>query len=90
MKRRGRNRAFLAYLLIDLKEDVEQKKSNEILRKIDALDETDFVDPVDGSHDIIAMIEVPVSGKIVVETIQGIDGIATVQPCQISGIHKEW
>ena len=69
MKGRDRNMAFRAYLLIDLKKNVEQKKSNEILRKIDALDETDFVDPVDGPHDIIAMIEVPVSGKIVVETI---------------------
>ena len=82
--------AFRAYLLIDLKKDVEQKKSIEILRKIDALDEIDFVDPVDGPHDIIAMVEVPVTVKTVVETIQGIDGVATVQPCQISGIHKEW
>ncbi len=82
--------AFRAYLLIDLKEDVEQKKSNEILRKIDALDETDFVDPVDGPHDIVAMIEVPVTVKTVVETIQGIDGVARVEPCRILGIHKEW
>ena len=82
--------AFRAYLLIDLEEDVEQKKSNEILRKIDALDETDFVDPVDGSHDIIAMIEDPVTVKTVVEAIQGIDGVARVEPCRIRGIHKEW
>ena len=82
--------AFRAYLLIDLKEDVEQKKSNEILRKIEALDEVDFVDPVDGSHDVIAMIEVPVTVKTVVETIQRIDGVAKVQSCRILGIHKEW
>ena len=38
--------AFRAYLLIDLKEDVQQKKFTEIKRKIDALDEVDFVDAV--------------------------------------------
>ena len=82
--------AFRAYLLIDLKEDVQQKKFTEIKRKIDSLDEVDFVDAVDGPHDIIAMVEVPVTIKTVVETIQGIDGVARVQTCRISGIHKEW
>lgn len=73
-----------------MKEGVEQKKSNEILRKNDALDETDFVDPVNGPHDIVAMIEVPATVNTVVETIQAIDGVAKVQTCRILGIHKEW
>ncbi len=79
-----------AYLLINLKEDILPKKFDEIMRKIDSLNEADFVDAVDGFCDIIAMIEVPVTVKTIVEAIQSIDGVATVQPCRILGIHKEW
>lgn len=79
-----------AYLLIDLKDSVRQKEADEIIRKIDALDEVDFVDAVDGPHDIIAMVEVPVTVKTIAKAIQGIDGVACVQSCRILGSHKEW
>ncbi len=59
-----------AYLSIDLKESVQPKEADEIIQKIDALDEVDFVDTVSCSHDIIVMVEVPVMAKTITEKNQ--------------------
>lgn len=79
-----------AYLLISLKKGVQQKESDEIMQKINALDDVDFLDAVTGPHDLIAMVEVPVTVETIVKAIQGIDGVDSIQSCQILGVHKRW
>lgn len=82
--------SFRAYLLIKVKENVQPEKFDKIMRQIDALVETDFVDAVNGFVDIIVMIEVPVTVKTVLKQIQNLDGVTEVHPCRILGIHMEW
>ncbi len=79
-----------AYLLISLKKGVQQKESDEIIQKINALDEVDFLDAVTGPYDLIAMVEVPVTVETISKAIQGIDGVDNIQSCQILGVHKRW
>ena len=79
-----------AYILIKLKESVDPKKFRDILQSMDHLSEADFIDVVNGMFDIIMMVEAPVCVRTVVEKIQVIDGIDSVQTCQIIRPHKAW
>lgn len=60
-----------AYLLLSVKDDVEQEEFTEALLELEEMPEVDFVDPVvGGSLDAIIMIEAPVSIENVARKIE--------------------
>ena len=81
---------FRAYLLIKVKENVHPEDFDKILQELDALNEADFVDAVNGAVDIIVMVEVSVTLSSVIKHVQQIAGVSEVKTCKILGIHKEW
>lgn len=58
-----------AYLLIDVKDTVNQQEFIQIIRELEAMVEVDFADPVVGNWDIIAMIEAPITVQAVVKEL---------------------
>jgi len=84
------NMGLRAYLLIKVDENIQPKKFDKIIRQINDLNETDFVDAVNRIVDIIVMIEVPVTTKSVVKQIQCIDGVTEVQTCEIRGVRYSY
>ncbi|MEA3558087.1 MAG: hypothetical protein U9R75_02435 [Candidatus Thermoplasmatota archaeon] len=86
IERRTKNMSIRAYLPIDIKGSVQPEKADEIIQRIDALDE---VDTVSYSHDIISMAEVQVTVKITIEKIKNIVGIDSTQACRILGGNKK-
>ena len=56
-----------AYLMVDVADDVDQRQFVKALRELEELPGVDFVDPVIGSHDMVIMVDAPVT----VENIAG-------------------
>ena len=56
-----------AYLMVDVADDVDQRQFVKALRELEELPGVDFVDPVIGSHDMVIMVDAPVT----VESIAG-------------------
>ena len=50
-----------AYLLVDVVDDIDQQEFIKVLRQLEEMPGVDFVDPVIGSHDMVIMVEAPVT-----------------------------
>jgi len=50
-----------AYLLVDVADDMEQQEFIKVLRQLEEMPGVDFVDPVIGSHDMVIMVDAPVT-----------------------------
>lgn len=59
-----------AYLMIDVTDEMEQQQYIKALRTLEEMPGVDFVDPVIGSHDIIAMVDAPVTVEAVASKIR--------------------
>ncbi len=59
-----------AYLLVEVADDVEQQQFIAALRKLEDTPGVDFVDPVIGSHDIVIMVEAPVTVEALANKIR--------------------
>lgn len=72
-----------AYLMVNVADDVEQKEFVEILRKLEEVPGVDFVDPVIGSHDIVIMVDAPVTVETIANRIQATEGIKNMEILRI-------
>lgn len=72
-----------AYLMVNVADDVEQQKFVEMLRKLEEAPGVDFVDPVIGSHDIVIMVDAPVTVEAIANRIQATEGIKNMEILRI-------
>lgn len=72
-----------AYLMVNVDDDVEQQKFVEMLRKLEEAPGVDFVDPVIGSHDIVIMVDAPVTVEAIANRIQATEGIKNMEILRI-------
>lgn len=59
-----------AYLLVDVADDMEQQEFINTLREMEEITGIDFVDPVIGSHDMVIMVDAPVTVEAVASKIR--------------------
>jgi len=59
-----------AYLLVDVADDLQQNEFIQELRELEDMPGIDFVDPVIGSHDMVIMVEAPVTVEAIANKIR--------------------
>lgn len=59
-----------AYLMIDVADEMEQQEFIKATREIEELPGVDFVDPVIGSHDLVIMVDAPVTVEAIASKIR--------------------
>ena len=59
-----------AYLLVNVVDDMEQQEFIKVLRQLEGMPGVDFVDPVIGSHDMIIMVDAPVTVEALASKIR--------------------
>lgn len=59
-----------AYLLVDVADDMEKKEFITTLRELEEMPGVDFVDPVIGSHDIVIIVDAPVTVEAIASKIR--------------------
>ena len=72
-----------AYRMVNVADDVEQQEFVEMLRKLEETPGVDFVDPVIGSHDIVIMVDAPVTVEAIANRIQATEGIKNMEILRI-------
>jgi hypothetical protein len=74
-----------AYLMVDVKDNMEQWEFIQILRKLDQMPEVDFVDPVVGDQDMVIMIEAPGAIEAVATRIESLQWVKSLKILKIVG-----
>jgi len=59
-----------AYLLVNVVDDMEQGEFIRTLRELEEMPGVDFVDPVIGSHDMVIMVDAPVTVEALADKIR--------------------
>ena len=59
-----------AYLMIDVDDEIEQQEFVKELRELEEMPGVDFADPVIGHHDMIVMIDAPVTVEAIAARIR--------------------
>jgi len=59
-----------AYLLVNVTDDMEQQQFITTLRELEEMPGVDFVDPVIGSHDMVIMVDAPVTVEAIASKIR--------------------
>ena len=59
-----------AYLLVNVTDDMEQQQFITTLRELEEMPGIDFVDPVIGSHDMVIMVDAPVTVEAIASKIR--------------------
>jgi DNA-binding Lrp family transcriptional regulator len=59
-----------AYLLVNVADDMEQQEFIKVLRQLEGMPGIDFVDPVIGSHDMVMMVDAPVTVEALANKIR--------------------
>jgi len=77
-----------AYFLVNVADDVEQQQFIKILRELEETPGVDFVDPVIGSHDIVIMVDAPVTVEALANKIRGKDFIKNLEILRIVSIFE--
>ena len=77
-----------AYLLINVIDDIDQKQFLNAMRELEEVQGVDFVDPVIGRHDMVAMVEAPVSVEAMVSEISIKPWIKNVETMQIVSLFE--
>jgi len=79
-----------AYFLITLEDQTEQHKSIELLRQLEELPEVDFVDPVVGLHDMVALVDAPVTVEATANKIMANEGIKDLEVLRVIGVPEHY
>jgi hypothetical protein len=72
-----------AYLMVTVTDDVNPDNFVQRLWELEAMSEVDYVDPVEGSCDIVLMIEAPVSVSVVAENIAALPWVKSLETLPI-------
>jgi len=59
-----------AYLLVDVADEMEQQEFIKALRELEEMPGVDFVDPIIGSHDMVIMVDAPVTVEAIASKIR--------------------
>jgi len=59
-----------AYLMVDVVDEMEQREFIKALRELEEIPGVDFVDPVIGSHDMVIMVDAPVTVEAIANKIR--------------------
>jgi len=59
-----------AYLLVDVADDMEQQQFITTLRELEEMSGVDFVDPVIGSHDMVILVDAPMTVEAIASKIR--------------------
>ncbi len=77
-----------AYLLIRANDELDQERFAKELLELEAMSEVDFVDPVVGNYDAVAMVEAPVSVDIVAKKLESLDWVKETEILRIAGVFE--
>ena len=72
-----------AYLLVDVADEMEQRDFIKALRELEEMPGIDFVDPVIGSHDMVIMVDAPVTVEAIANKIRNKEWIKGMEIMRI-------
>jgi DNA-binding Lrp family transcriptional regulator len=72
-----------AYLLVDVSDETEQQEFIKALRELEEMPGVDFVDPVIGPHDMVIMVDAPVTVEAVANKIRNKEWVKGVEIMRI-------
>jgi len=67
---KGEEMGLRAYLLVKVKDNLEQKEFIEALREVERTPGVEFADPVIGEFDMVIMVDAPVTVEAVAAKVQ--------------------
>jgi len=77
-----------AYLLLRANDETDQESFSRGLLELEDMPEVDFVDPVVGSHDVVIMIEAPVSVDAVAKKVEALEWVGEMEILRIVSIFE--
>jgi hypothetical protein len=77
-----------AYLLIDVKDDIEQKDFINEVRQLEEMPGIDFVDPVIGPCDVVIMVDAPITVESIAQKIQEKSWVKEIKILRIVSIYE--
>ena len=72
-----------AYLMVDVVDEMEQREFVKVLRELEEMPGIDFVDPVIGSHDMVIMVDAPVTIEAIANKIRNRDWVKSIEIMRI-------
>jgi len=72
-----------AYLLVDVVDETEQREFIKALRELEEMPGVDFVDPVIGSHDMVIMVDAPVTVEAIANKIRNKEWVKGIEIMRI-------
>jgi len=72
-----------AYLLVDVADEMEQREFTKALRELEEMSGVDFVDPVIGLHDMVIMVDAPVTVEVVANKIRNKEWVKNIEIMRI-------
>jgi len=79
-----------AYFLITLEDQTEQQKSIDLLKQLEEMPEVDFVDPVVGRHDMVVLVDAPVTVEATANKIMAQEGIKDLEVLRVIGVPEHY
>jgi DNA-binding Lrp family transcriptional regulator len=70
LKVKGAEMGLRAYLLVKVKDNLEQEEFIESLREVERIPGVEFADPVIGEFDMVVMVDAPVTVEAVAAKVQ--------------------
>jgi len=77
-----------AYFLVDVADDMDQQQFVQAVRDLEEDHGIDFVDPVIGSHDMVIMVEAPVSVEAIANKIKENSWVKNMEILRIVSIYE--
>lgn len=77
-----------AYLLVDVADDMEQKEFITTLRELEEMPGVDFVDSVIGSHDIVIIVDAPITVEAIASKIRAKKWVKDLEILRIVSIFE--
>jgi hypothetical protein len=87
-RERRKNMGLRAYLLVDVKDDMEQRELINQLRELEEMPGVDFVDPIIGSHDLAIMVDAPVTVEAIANKIRSKDWVKSTEILRIVSLYE--
>lgn len=77
-----------AYLLVDVVDEMEQQEFIKVLRELEEMPEVDFVEPVIGLHDIVVMVDAPVTVEAIANKVNSKNGVKAVEIIKVISLFE--
>jgi len=77
-----------AYLLVDVVDEMEQQEFIEVLRELEEMPEVDFVEPVIGLHDMVVMVDAPVTVETIANKVSSKNGVKAVEIIKVISLFE--